>query len=69
MTNGRSDGQEASADVSSVEALAVSWSEVDLDTRSVEIDWKLIRIKGERCGGCHGQGRRTASTAQLTSSR
>jgi hypothetical protein len=29
------------------EALAVSWSEVDLDARSVEIDWKLVRIKGE----------------------
>lgn len=29
------------------EALAVSWSEVDLEARSVEIDWKLVRIKGE----------------------
>jgi integrase len=29
------------------EALAVSWSEVDLDARSVEIDWKLVRINGE----------------------
>jgi integrase len=29
------------------EALAVSWSEVDLEACSVEIDWKLIRIKGE----------------------
>jgi integrase len=29
------------------EALAVSWLEVDLDARSVEVDWKLIRIKGD----------------------
>lgn len=29
------------------EALAVSRSAVDLDARSVEIDWKLVRIKGE----------------------
>ena len=29
------------------EALAVSWSDVDLDARTVEVDWKLIRIKGE----------------------
>lgn len=29
------------------EALAVSWSDVDLDMRTVEVDWKLIRIKGE----------------------
>lgn len=29
------------------EALAVSWSDVDLEARTVEVDWKLIRIKGE----------------------
>ena len=29
------------------EALAVSWSDVDLDAGTVEVDWKLIRIKGE----------------------
>jgi integrase len=29
------------------EALAVAWSDVDLDAGTVEVDWKLIRIKGE----------------------
>lgn len=29
------------------EALAVCWSDVDLDAGTVEVDWKLIRIKGE----------------------
>jgi integrase len=29
------------------EALAVCWSDVDLEARTVEVDWKLIRIKGE----------------------
>jgi integrase len=29
------------------EALAVSWSDVDLEARTVEVDWKLIRTKGE----------------------
>lgn len=29
------------------EALAVSWSDVDLDAPTVEVDWKLLRIKGE----------------------
>jgi hypothetical protein len=36
----------------------VVWSEVDLDARPVEVDWKLIRIEGEGCGRCHGQRRR-----------
>lgn len=29
------------------EALAVAWSDVDLDAGTVDVDWKLIRIKGE----------------------
>ena len=29
------------------EALAVSWTEIDLDTCAVEVDWKLVRITGE----------------------
>jgi integrase len=29
------------------EALAVAWSDVDLDAGTVEVDWKLIRITGE----------------------
>jgi integrase len=29
------------------EALAVTWSDVDLDAGTVEVDWKLQRIKGE----------------------
>jgi integrase len=29
------------------EALATAWSDVDLDAETVDVDWKLIRIKGE----------------------
>ena len=29
------------------EALAVAWSDVDLDAGTVDVDWKLIRITGE----------------------
>lgn len=29
------------------EALATAWSDVDLDAGPVDVDWKLIRIKGE----------------------
>jgi integrase len=29
------------------EALAVAWSDVDLDAGTVEVDWKLIGITGE----------------------
>ncbi|WP_229686695.1 tyrosine-type recombinase/integrase [Longimycelium tulufanense] len=29
------------------EALAVSWDEIDLDSATVDIEWKLIRVKGK----------------------
>ncbi len=29
------------------EALAVSWDEVDLDARTVDIEWTLVRVRGE----------------------
>jgi len=29
------------------EALAVSWDEIDLDEATVEVEWKLIRVRGE----------------------
>ena len=29
------------------EALAMTWADVDLDAGTVEVDWKLLRIKGE----------------------
>jgi integrase len=29
------------------EALAVTWADVDLDVGTVDVDWKLVRIKGE----------------------
>jgi integrase len=29
------------------EALAIAWTDVDLDAETVEVDWKLIRITGE----------------------
>jgi integrase len=29
------------------EALATAWSDVDLDAGTVDVDWKLIRIKDE----------------------
>jgi Phage integrase family len=44
------------------EALAVSWSDVDLEARTVEVDWKLIRIKGE--GLRHVRDSRVATTVR-----
>jgi integrase len=36
------------------EALAVSWPDVELEARTVEVDSKLIRIKVRGCAMCAG---------------